>query len=480
MTSVPRRYRAPSQDGAILVEPPIEALTSLVSTNRVALDTASVSIDGIPLPTLRAQAREELFQCLGIATPTGPLIMGGHQPELFHPGVWAKNFALAGLARKVGGTALNLIVDNDTVKTTALRFPTWQGNDPATVHWQNVPFDRFEGEAPYETRSIHDPELFRSFAERSRPLWEQWPYVPLLAEVWPKIVAHPGRTLGEKFAGVRQDYERRWGCANLELPVNQLARTRSFAHFVRHLTRDWPAFRDAYNRAVTRYRQAHGIENDRHPVPNLGDDELPFWGPVDAQGRRQRVRVQDHLDPSILRPRALTLTLFVRLCLADLFLHGIGGGKYDEVTDELIREAFGLTPPGYGVVSATLYLPLPTYLGTSDRLRTLTHEVRDRYWNPQRYVTDLAAMVAARARLVAEEPTERRDRRAWFASLRWITDQIRQGVEPEIASREAERARVATEVTANARLRRRDYSWLLYPEAPLGEALSRLQHRFAT
>ena len=33
-----------------------------------------------------------------------------------------------------------------------------------------------------------------------------------------------------------------------------------------------------------------------------------------------------------LRSRALTTTMFVRLFLADAFLHGIGGAKYDEVT----------------------------------------------------------------------------------------------------------------------------------------------------
>ena len=50
-----------------------------------------------------------------------------------------------------------------------------------------------------------------------------------------------------------------------------------------------------------------------------------------------------------IRPRALTLTLFVRVCLGDFFIHGIGGGKrikeaalaeYDPVPER------GKTPPG--------------------------------------------------------------------------------------------------------------------------------------
>ena len=42
-----------------------------------------------------------------------PIVMGGHQPDLFHPGVWLKNFVLYAYAQTVGGTAINLVVDTD-------------------------------------------------------------------------------------------------------------------------------------------------------------------------------------------------------------------------------------------------------------------------------------------------------------------------------------------------------------------------------
>ncbi len=60
-----------------------------------------------------------------------------------------------------------------------------------------------------------------------------------------------------------------------------------------------------------------------------------------------------------VRSRALTTTLYARLFLADLFVHGIGGGKYDELTDELIQGFFECEPPIYLVFSATRWLPLP-------------------------------------------------------------------------------------------------------------------------
>ena len=46
-----------------------------------------------------------------------------------------------------------------------------------------------------------------------------------------------------------------------------------------------------------------------------------------------------------IRSRALTNTLYARLFLGDLFIHGIGGGKYDEVTDAIIRRYYRSSRP---------------------------------------------------------------------------------------------------------------------------------------
>src|SRR5690606_34577690 len=58
-----------------------------------------------------------------------------------------------------------------------------------------------------------------------------------------------------------------------------------------------------------------------------------------------------------LRPRALLTTMYARLMLSDVFVHGIGGAKYDELGDEITRRLFGIEPPDLMVVSATMLLP---------------------------------------------------------------------------------------------------------------------------
>ena len=50
--------------------------------------------------------------------------------------------------------------------------------------------------------------------------------------------------------------------------------------------------------------------------------------------------------------------MFARLFLCDLFIHGIGGAKYDQMTDAIIERFFGFAPPDYLTVTATAKLPI--------------------------------------------------------------------------------------------------------------------------
>jgi hypothetical protein len=383
--------------------------------------------------------------------------------------VWVKNFALNGLARQLDAIPLNLIVDNDTIKSCSLRVPTFQEGDPASVHPEAVPFDVDRGESPYEDREILDQALFRSFPERVASLRRSWGYEPLLANVW-----RDAETLAGAFIAARQNSEKAWGCENYELRVSQLAQTEAFACFARHIFSDLPRFREIYNVAIQSYRHRNRLRSRNHPAPELQTDEAPFWVRTGNSHPRERATASSSVQS--LRPRALTLTLFVRVCLGDFFIHGIGGGKYDEVTDQIIQSYFGLAVPAYQVLSATLYLPLPTFPASGNDVRAASRLRRELDWNPQRHLTHtqlrepaLAQLVSEKERLVREEPspTDADGRRNWFRALHQITVRMRPYVANMISPADEEVIRLQTEVMANTVLRRRDYAWPLYPEATL-------------
>ncbi len=442
-----RQLRTPTAHGEVLADPPFAAIPALVEANRKLLDRTDVLIAGRPLRELRALARREVLELAnGRREPAGesdgPLLLTGHQPELSHPGVWVKNFALNGLARQLGGVPLHLIVDNDTLKSTTIRVPVFREGDPASVRLESVAFDTFDGEVPYEDRAVRDANLFGAFADR---------YLGVCAN-----------TVGKAFTVARRVRERAWGCDNLELPVSRLAQTRAFARFAQHILTDLPQFRAAYNAAIRAYRAANGIRSANHPAPELAEGEAPFWERT-ATGKRQRATAAS--DVRSLRPRALTLTLFARVCLGDFFIHGIGGGKYDEVTDAIIRDYFGIEPPAYQVLSATLHLPLPAFPSTAADLTRAARRVRDLRWNPHVALPPGAVTEA----FAANEPSrvDHAARREWFRALQQSKERMRALVASEVPGAEAELARVRSEVEANTILRRRDYPWVLYPEETL-------------
>ena len=282
-----RPLRAPRKDGSVVAEPPLAEASRLLERNRHTLAMHGPDLLGRPWREIRLQARRtalalarEYLTGAGEPLPSGedlPIIMAGHQPELFHPGVWVKNFALNGLARAWGGLGVNLVVDNDILKVVGIRVPVGPRDSP---HLAAIPFDRWTAEVPYEERTVIDEDLFATFAERAR---QDWPFRPLLDEFWPEVRRQARRTpvLGERVAAARRTLERHWGCHNLELPVSRLCQTEPFAWFVSHLLHDLPRLHTVYNDCVHDYRRRHGLRSRNHPVPDLTaeDDwlEAPFW-----------------------------------------------------------------------------------------------------------------------------------------------------------------------------------------------------------
>jgi hypothetical protein len=198
--------------------------------------------------------------------------------------------------------------------------------------------------------------------------------------------------------------------------------------------------------------------------------------PLPGEDARRLVSAWQELERCGLkvRSRALTNTLYARLFLADLFIHGIGGGKYDELTDAIVRQFYGCEPPGYLVLSATLLLPLPAFSAQRDCREKLIGDLRDVHCNPQRHLVDGAKSPARAHELIeqkrawiARPAANARERRERFDVLRSLTDQLRPFVADQESSLQQALARCERELQANAILQNREYAFCLYPESLL-------------
>ena len=540
-------HTAPEQSGGRLIDPPVvpsaeapaDSIETLIDNNRLLRAAFNTRIGDLRLWELVAATRREVLTVASeytsnyrdIERPSDmadwiarPIVMGGHQPELFHPGVWLKNSALDAYARAVSGTAINLVVDSDRCVRTTVGVPI---GSPHEAHLEEVPFDSPAAEMAWEERGILDPDLFASFGDRASDLLKPLEPNPILRRWWPLAVERAGEChrLGLAMAQARHSLEARFGLETLELPVSELCRLPTVMVFMGWLLAHARQLHEAYNATLTDYRRTHRQRGRARPMPDLvmridnpSDGpwfEVPWWIWSQDDPRRRRVfantntsgmlvlsdmetlRVELPISPETspskwvdalsrmeehalrLRPRAIITTLVARLLVADVFVHGIGGAVYDQLTDDLVRRLTGCDPPRYAVVSGTLRLPVDAIFGeiaASDpgaELARVHHALRDLEFHPERHLVPTAAqpehvreLIAQKARWIETFPTPTLAQRR-CREIRASNDRLAYHTQPGRSEHLGRVGPLAAGLRAQKLLQSREYPWCFFTEKTL-------------
>jgi len=510
--------RAPREHGQALVEPAWHSIGQMLDENRRAAAEAEYDVQGVWLHHLRADARRHLLQearrhtlaYRDVAAPAGdggPFLLAGHQPQLFHPGVWFKNFALSALARQTGGQAINLVIDNDILRNPSIRVPAGPAAEPQVV---SVPLDRVVATIPFEQREVADPELFGSFAQRVQAASREVLAQPLVEDYWQLVREARQRSpnLGRCLAESRHRLEARWNQDTWEVPLSVVCAAPAFARFACHLLAHLPRLREIYNTALHEYRRVNHIRSRAHPVPDLELDgpwwEAPFWlwsedSPVrkrafvrrnasgweltDRDGLQLPLPLTEDGDGSRgaeallalgrqgikLRPRALVTTMYARLVLGDLFLHGIGGAKYDQLTDLIVDRFFGLQPPGFVTLSATVRLFDDGTSELTEQIRRAQRRLRELRFQPERHVTpgvEVDAWVAEKRSWLDRCPP-RGQRRTRHQELKRLNGRLSATLEREREQTAAQLRAWSDDWRRQANLASREFSFCLFAEEKL-------------
>ncbi len=518
-----RRLRSPQVHGGRLIDPPLSEVPDQLSANRTAAQQRGGDFHGRSIGDLSAAARSHVLRAAieytsryrdvaeSLNRASGPIVMTGHQPELYHAGVWYKNFVLDRIAREQQAVGINLLIDNDTLRQAAIRVPT---GSAATPLIESVAFDRTQEEMPFEERHLIDADVFGSFADRIRATLLAAIHDPLVGQLWPEAIAasRSNDNLGACLSQARHQLEAAWGLKTLELPLSQVCDGEPFRWFAVTILTRLQKFQEVYNDSLFEYRRIHGIRSRSHPVPPLATDgewlEAPFWIWSSTDPRRRRLfvrRLRDgieitdlhttrhHLSISSdgpcevaveqlrdlrdqgvkLRSRALVTTMFARLFLCDLFIHGIGGAKYDQLTDAIIERFFGFAAPNFLTVTATAKLPIEHRVVEDADVRAIQQKLRELRFNPQRYLVstpEAAPLVETKEQLIATQPAadQRTDRHLQIA-------QLNDAMQPMVAQQRMKLLHERDDLREQRRVAKllgsREYSLCLFPKATLRSLL---------
>ena len=532
------RLRAPSADGSILAEPPLAEAAGLLSRNRGRFGAWDYDFQGRSAGRLRRLARTEILgraadylRRMGLDLPPvgpadAPWLVTGHQPELFHPGVWIKNFALAGLARQTGGLALNLIVDNDLPKAASIPRPG-RGFRPASTYGRRRSISTIGPSIiPMKTgRSATRPASPTSPPASERPSARAWPTRSSIRS-GRSSGRSPGRRTGSA-AGSRR-LGGPWRLAG----ASRTGRSRSapvcesdsFLWFLSHLLAFLPRFQGVHNAALARYRAAlrHPERESSRPrrlqaakgtgsKPRSGSGGRPSRGGAPCWPGRRARRSNCGSPARRIRSSRSRSDRTVRACLcrrspprASRPSHPpADSGSADDHDvrpppprrpvpprdrrGQVRRTGRRDPPPVLPVRAAALPDALADAVGRPAARPGLARgpavgrpaaPPRPCRFNPDRHLAEgttgsIADLVESKRQAIAGPVETRRQRVARFHEIRRINEELRALVAAERSRLEEERSGLIPALKRNAVARSREYSFVLHSESRLRQSFDR-------
>ncbi len=523
---------APQESGGSLIVPSGDELEATIRDNRRSISTHTSTLFGQSIAVVRAAARQDLQraaidytqQYRTVQSPWNHLIqsnnrvdefdenqrpsmiLSGHQPELFHAGVWFKNFVLSKIATGPGRVGINLIIDNDLCgipKISVLR------GDVKQPKLKSIAYDRSGQNVPYESRTIIDRDLFASFGQRVADSIKPFVESPLIEQLWPHVLRAAEQTplIGTALAQGRHLLEEQFGLNTLEIPLSQVCSTLWFSTFVAEIVSRIDEFQAAYNETLLEYKRLNRIKSAARPVPKLssveGYLETPFWiwsreqpirlplytrssaGMVELTDFKQiRIRcstgdlnitIHETQSQLSIRPRALTTTLYARHVLSDLFIHGIGGALYDELTDQISMRFFKTELPRHVTATATMKLPLNGETVTPVQITRYRQQLRELDFRPEDFIDDpdtqQAAWIRRKFDLIQSQP-QNGSRKAWHDEIVAINNCLSNTLRDQKSMVRSHLERSQQLLERSNLLNRREFSYCLFPPSLPDQLLS--------
>lgn len=279
--------------------------------------------------------RKSAKQSLGLPVDM-PIVIVGHQPTFFHPGILAKFIAGHHVAAQIGGALTFLVVDHQMGITGNIDIPV-QVDEDLTI------------------REVRVGILDAGIAIKDQDRVE----VSEVLEPMSSALEHAhGENAAMQYAHAIKTLMAPWATVHHVVAGCDLLATELGKAILQEMNRNPQHCINTYNEAVSHYPDCD--------IPKLHPKELPLW-----QGKyNQRVEITN----GDLRPRALLLTLLARLSIGDLFIHGTGGAAYDKIMERWVQRWLSVVPCPTTMVTATIML--------SPQQQTIDEARRD-YFSPK-------------------------------------------------------------------------------------------------
>ncbi len=504
--------KIPEKNGELLCIPSLNLIPHMVKSNKEKFKKYNFTIGYEGFNEFRKRLREKVILLsekftanLGIKSHlynnSDTIVQTGHQPVFYHPGIIIKNLILNKIGMMEGINAINLIVDTDNFKEIAVNIPSYR--DGIKIEKEILLSNQYP--IPYEFSTPPSQEAFDLFIESIKNHLSHPEFKNLHAH-FNRYINKIGdtqknfKTLSEFMTAIRRIYEEEIESQYLEIPVSHICDTDEFLLFFLSIAMESEKFTSIYNCHLGRYRKDHKLRYPVNPFPNLkinGEKiELPFWHFFPQGGARGRIFAEcaddkiniffedregiefkrNELDKGIelikkhgikIRTKAITLTLFNRMFVSDIFIHGVGGAKYDRITDEIIRDFYKVEPPEFITTSLTLYPTIDSPKEyQEEKIKDMEKKLRDMKYNPERYIEDtqeeMKTVIKEKEYIISLLKEDNVDKREFSRRLKKLNEKIYQSIKSAAENIEEDINVLKKLKEESEATQRRDYPYFLF------------------
>lgn len=370
-------------------------------------------------------------------------IASGHQPYIFHPGIWAKIIFLNFFN---DFEKMFITNDSDVKDGIFIEIPFFDGK------WRKIR-EYIYLNSEKKTFEEYDFYKFKRgilfFSERFKEI-EKF----IREDVKEKILIFI-KNLNEyedvvsSIILTRKNFEReiKYG----EKIVSEICKEENFLKFFLYFFYEGEKIFDIYNKKLEEYRIIKNIKKEGEPFPFLlkYNDfyEIPFW--IIKDGRKRIFKNKNSLyienekikelsfdfEKDIekirnlkIRPKALTLSIYQRIFLSDLFVHGIGGARYDEFTEKFFEDVFNLKIPEFIFLTGTFYLFEGNPSDLSSKISELIQKRNFLIHHPEKFLKD-DPLVNEKIKLIEEIRNLKKNKREIGERIKKINEKLKEKIE---------------------------------------------------
>lgn len=336
---------------------------------------------------LKIEIRKFLENKFQISLDNKLIISNGHQPEIQHPGILFKDILTHLIAKKLNAIAIHIIVDTDATEFE-ISLPKSKNQFLFLNHIHiksNEIFSKFKLKESEKKEIIDYLEILKEELN----LFIPENYILISLEYINFIISEleKNTSLTKISFLIREKFFKENSIEIYQVPISELIQLSSFQFLVNLIKNNFDSFREAYNSSLTDYRKEHKIKNHAQPIPDLNEEELPFWVLNCSTNERATLKKNEALEDKIILPKAITLTMFLRLFLSDFFIHGKGGGRYEEVSEKIYEKFFKIKASPYSVASITFNLNFSEKFNFANiDEKALEQNLREIEYSPEKFL----------------------------------------------------------------------------------------------